>query len=312
MEADGNSDAAQGVEVARLESMRLTKHHGLGNDFLVAPADSLPEDASARAREICNRTRGVGADGLLWALPGDPSVGTDVTMVLFNADGTRAEMSGNGVRCLAQAIIERDVSGRTGAVGIPDPTSRATGGGDRRGEPDGRRELRIGTDAGVRTVWIEASDDRAMIRARVDMGPIGPGPELGSIDHSGGSRFVTLEVGNPHLVVDVPDAGSVDVSRHGGELSRAAGGMNVEFVSLRPGGGGIDMRVWERGVGETQACGTGACAAAHAAHRWGLVDDREVRVFMPGGDVVVELGEVAMLTGPAVRIADIEYDWDHG
>ncbi|WP_419917737.1 diaminopimelate epimerase [Candidatus Poriferisocius sp.] len=288
--------------------MRLTKHHGLGNDFLVAMVDSLPEDASARAREVCHRTRGVGADGLLWGLPGDPAMGTDATMVLFNADGTRAEMSGNGIRCLAQAIVESGHDGVAQAIveSGHDGVSQAIVESGHDGV------LRIGTDAGVRTVWIEATEDRGMIRARVDMGPIGPGPELASIDYSGGLRFMTVEVGNPHLVVEVADAGSMNVSWDGYELSRAAGGINVEFVSRRAGDQGIDMRVWERGVGETQACGTGACAAAHAAQEWGLVDGREVSVFMLGGEVVVELDETAVLTGPAVRIATIDHGGNNG
>ncbi|WP_419926717.1 diaminopimelate epimerase [Candidatus Poriferisocius sp.] len=263
--------------------MQLTKHHGLGNDFLVALPEALPADAPAMAQAMCHRTRGVGADGLILGLPGDPVSGTDVTMVLFNADGSRAEMSGNGIRCLAQAYVLQ--------------------GG--RGRARGGLELRIGTDAGVRTVQVDPAHDPAAIQARVDMGPVsaGPGPE--SIGYPDGLRCATADVGNPHLVIQVPDARGVDAALDGAELSRRAGGVNVEFISPHADGRGIDLRVWERGVGATEACGTGACAAAQAAHNWGLVGS-VVAVSMPGGDVVVELGDTAVLVGPAVFIATVD------
>ena len=135
-------------------AMRLTKHHGLGNDFLVALAEALPTDAPALAQAVCNRTRGVGGDGLIFGLPGDHGASTDVTMVLFNADGSRAEMSGNGIRCLAQAVVQHEDRGQS-------------------------RELRIGTDAGIRTVRVEPADDPATIQARVDMGPVRAGVGVG-------------------------------------------------------------------------------------------------------------------------------------
>ena len=266
--------------------MRLTKHHGLGNDFLIALIDALPADASTMAESACHRTRGVGADGLIFGLPGDAGAGTDVTMVLFNADGSRAEMSGNGIRCLAQAFVQHDDSGTS-------------------------RELSIGTDAGIRTVSIESTADPTLVQARVDMGPIGAGPNLedGEVtrylrNHGFADHFFTADVGNPHLVVGVNDVQQIDVARSGSELCRLAGGINVEFISATT--AGIDMRVWERGVGVTEACGTGACAAAQAAHQWGLVGP-VVSVSMPGGDVVVNLGDTAVLAGPSQYIATVDY-----
>ena len=263
------------------KAMQLTKHHGLGNDFLIALADAIPNGAPATAQAVCHRTRGVGADGLIFGLPGDPEAGTDVAMVLFNADGSRAEMSGNGIRCLAQAVVRRDGCGQGG-------------------------ELRIGTDGGVRFVAIEPTDDPEVVQIRVDMGPITPGPELASIAYPEALRFATADVGNPHLVIHVADVGTVDVAAVGDELSRLAGGINVEFIAPRPDGQGIDMRVWERGVGVTEACGTGACAAAHVAHHWGLTGP-QVPVSMPGGNVAVQLGETAVLVGPATYIASVDY-----
>lgn len=267
--------------------MRLTKHHGLGNDFLIALADALPADAPAMAEAVCHRTRGVGADGLIFGLPGDAGTGADVTMALFNADGTRAEMSGNGIRCMAQAFVQHDDRGTD-------------------------RELSIGTDAGIRTVSVESTVDPTVVQARVDMGPIGAGPDLegGEVvhylrSHGFADHFATADVGNPHLVVGVHDVYQIDVARNGSELSRLAGGINVEFISAAA-ADGIDMRVWERGVGVTEACGTGACAAAQAAHEWGLVGP-VVSVSMPGGDVVVNLGDTAVLAGPSQYIATVDY-----
>lgn len=267
-------------------TMQLTKHHGLGNDFLIALADALPADAPALAEAACHRTRGVGADGFIFGLPGDAGANTDVTMVLFNADATRAEMSGNGIRCLAQAFVLHDDRGSN-------------------------RELSIGTDAGIRTVSVESTEDPTVVQARVDMGPIGAGPDLevGEVadylrNHGFADHFSTADVGNPHLVVGVHDVHQIDVARNGSELSRVAGGINVEFISATS--GGIDMRVWERGVGVTEACGTGACAAAQAAHQRGMVGP-VVSVSMPGGDVTVELGDTAVLVGPAEYIATVNY-----
>ncbi len=275
-----------GPRTCQTGTMQLAKHHGLGNDFLIALADALPADAPATAEAACHRTRGVGADGLIFGLPGDAGAGTDATMVLFNADGTRAEMSGNGIRCLAQAVVRRDARGSN-------------------------RELSIGTDAGIRAVSVEPTEDPTVVQVRVDMGLIGPGPDLeeGEVvqylrNHGFADHFSSADVGNPHLVVAVHDVHQIDVARNGSELSRLAGGINVEFIGAAA--GGIEMRVWERGVGVTEACGTGACAAAHAAHRWGLTGT-VVQVSMPGGDVTVELGETAVLVGPAAFIAAVEY-----
>jgi len=262
--------------------MRMSKHHGLGNDFLIALAGALPADAPAMARAVCHRTRGVGADGLIFGLPGDAGAGTDVTMVLFNADGTRAEMSGNGIRCLAQAVSQQDSRYKAG-----------------RG-----LELRIATDGGIRAVQVVPSDEACEVEAYVSMGPVSSGVELESIDYADGLRFATADVGNPHLVVEVASVEEVDVATDGARLAETASGINVEFISAAA--DGIDMRVWERGVGVTQACGTGACAAAHVAHQWGMADS-PVRVSMPGGSVAVQLGDTVLLAGPAEYIATVEY-----
>lgn len=267
-----------------MQLVRLTKHHGLGNDFLVALVDSEDDarvyDADL-ARHVCHRTRGVGADGLIVGLR-QPDAHHDLRMTLFNADGSRAEISGNGIRCLAQAELNcRDARSA---------------------------DLRIVTDAGLRVVAVRASDDPLTVEASVTMGRITeratvpappPGYDIG--------KSATADIGNPHWVVLVDDAWAVDLARLGPQFERAGGGLNVEFIAPTAGtADAIDLAVWERGVGITEACGSGAAAAAFVAHRWGLVG-AEVTVHMPGGAARVVLeGAEATLVGPSVFIAEVE------
>jgi diaminopimelate epimerase len=260
--------------------LTLTKHHGLGNDFLVAfdpPVDDLP----ALAQRLCHRTRGVGADGLLVGTAAD---GFAARMVLYNADGSRAEMSGNGIRCFAQAIARR-----RGDLG----------------------EQTILTDAGPRRVEVRPTEDLLTILATVDMGPVGELPEppgWSAIGTNPDRPVAHLDVGNPHTVVAVDDVGAVDLL----VLGRQVPDINLEIIAPGPERDAITMRVHERGAGITEACGTGAAAAAWAATDWGLVDrtSGELTVHMDGGDARVALhvpspGRVS-LTGPAAFVATIE------
>lgn len=268
----------------------LTKHHGLGNDFLVLVGDHPGSDGdgvAAFARAVCDRRRGIGADGLLLARPVDrDDADADVSMTLFNADGSRAEMSGNGIRCFAQAVVD----GGLAPAGI----------------------LRVATDAGLRVVDVEPSDASGLAAIRVDMGVAKlDSIPLGTIGSAG--RVRTVDVGNPHVVIE-GDPRTVDLTVLGPEVEgpymASSGGINVEVIAPA-GPGAIDMVVWERGVGITQACGTGATAAALVAHRWGLVGPR-VEVRQPGGSSVVEIaddeGDTAGVTliGPSQFIARIE------
>ena len=255
--------------------MHLAKYHGLGNDFLVLLDEigATPADA-ALARALCDRRTGVGADGLIWV--GPPSDGADVSMTLHNADGSRAEMSGNGIRCLAHALA------RSRGVDAIDVT--------------------VATDAGVRRVEVRPTDDARTVEVRVDMGDVteASAPELGL----GAKDVLGASVGNPHAVALFAERRGLDAAADGfTSIDR-----NVEFVLAGPGDGELTMRVVERGVGETLACGTGACAAAWAARRWGLAGDT-VTVHMTGGSAVVELGSPVHLIGPSVHIADVEVPW---
>lgn len=263
-----------------MTDISLTKHHALGNDFLVAfHPDAV--DLPALARRLCDRRRGIGADGLL---VGEDVPGRPVRMWLYNADGSRAEMSGNGIRCFAQALAERR-------------------GGDLSPQL-------ILTDAGERLVTLARGRSTDEIEASVDMGAVAAieAPEEWQLVGADPLRPVShLSVGNPHAVVGVEDVTVVDLLAIGAVVPM----VNVEVVEPGPELGAITMRVHERGAGITEACGTGACASAWAAVQWGLVPASvsEIVVHMDGGDAKVRLDEPhpghVTLVGPAVKVADI-------
>ena len=269
--------------------IRLTKLDATGNTFLVLvdPA-SEHELTPAEVQALCGRERGVGADGVIRILPGRD--GADLVMELINADGGRAEMSGNGMRCLA-AVAERDrlVSGM---------------------------RFTVATDAGVKVVeWAETSE---RLYARVDMGavsfdpseiplavdsPFGLKAEVEGTIYEGDAAGM----GNPHLVLFVDDPLKVPVERHGPRLehdTRFPHRVNVEWIHVET-PELLRMRVWERGVGETRSCGTGACAAAAVARRRGLVAEL-VRVEVPGGLLTVEMDGTIWLGGPVAFVGEIE------
>ncbi len=258
--------------------MRLRKYHGLGNDFLILfDLDGAQPVDAATAAAVCDRHRGVGADGLIRVTAGADA--SDVTMELRNADGGRAETSGNGLRCLAKAVVD------AGLVAGPDLVI-STDVGDRRATvgADGY----VSVDMGHVAVVERKSQ-------RTDLGP----------EAAGWSGFA--DAGNPHAVFGVDDPDKVDIVADGGAWDRhCPGGTNVEYVLVGPEPDGLTMRVWERGVGETLSCGSGACAAAVVAHDLQLVGDRVV-VHQPGGDLVVDLsGDTVVLTGPTEFVCRVE------
>jgi len=273
--------------------MQVSKLHATGNDFLVVAALAGDAPGAEVARALCDRHRGVGADGLLTLLPG--ARGADATMELRNADGGIAEMSGNGARCLAWVAV------RDGLVR-----------GDR---------LVLDTGAGRREVelWVE---DGQLRNATVDMGPVTFDPAEIPIDaespfgvqvsyHGVEYEGDAAGVGNPHLVLFVDDVGAARVVQHGPHLERDERfpkGVNVEFVAPAE-TDGLEMRVWERGVGETLSCGTGACAAAAVAHHRGLVGE-QVLVHVRGGDLKVTLSQTVLLGGPVEHLFDVDVDVD--
>lgn len=271
--------------------MRVSKLHGTGNDFLVtaASAGTAPDDAVARA--LCDRNRGVGADGLITLLPGRD--GADCGMELRNADGGIAEMSGNGLRCLAWVAV-REGLGRNDT-------------------------LVVDTDGGRRTAQLDVVDGE-LRSATVDMGPVTFEPaeipldapsafDLEATYHGTTYHGDAAGIGNPHLVLLVDDVPSARVTQHGPHLEvdeRFPNRTNVEFVQVLD-RGRLRMRVWERGVGETLSCGTGVCASAAVARRRGLVDDTLV-VEVPGGEHTVALGETVLLGGDVQHVFDVDVD----
>jgi diaminopimelate epimerase len=259
--------------------LHLSKHHGAGNDFLVViDFDDRSPVEPALVRALCHRHLGLGADGVIRVLAGRD--GTDLTMELQNADGSPAEMSGNGIRCLAQAAVDAGL--------VAPPT------------------FSVWTPAGVRTLDYRPGVQPGAADASVDMGRAELGPEQSP--PAPAIRARQVDMGNPHLVLLVPDPAEVDVVGLGGRLeAEHPGGINVEFIGTGP-GQGLTLRVWERGAGETQACGTGSAAAAAAAHHWGLVGE-EVDVHNPGGALRVTLGsEGIRLAGPVRKVAAIDVD----
>jgi diaminopimelate epimerase len=262
-----------------MTQLTLRKYHGNGNDFLVV-FDPPEVDLPALARRLCDRHRGIGADGLL---VGEPAAGHTARMTVYNADGTRPEMCGNGIRCFAQDMAQRNATL----------------------EPQ-----RILTDAGTMVITLDPTEDGAVIEAAVDMGPVAviAAPanwaELGAdplrpISHLG--------LGNPHSVVAVGAVAGIDLEA----LGRIVPTVNLEIVEAGPEADAITMRVHERGVGITEACGTGACASAWAASAWGLVPatTTEILVHMDGGDVRVRLHDPApgrvTLVGPAQFVGTV-------
>ena len=256
--------------------LTLTKHHGAGNDFLVlVDLDDRSGLTTDVVRALCDRRFGVGADGVIRILAG--SGGSDLTMDLTNADGSTAEMTGNGMRCMAQAAV------RAGLVRPPTFT--------------------VATLAGVRTVeFRDSGPTGGPDWASVDLGTARLGPERAPAFAEQRARVV--DVGNPHLVLLGGDPAGIEVVEQGTKLQgEFPDGVNVEFVALGPGPDALTLRVFERGVGETLACGTGTAAAAAAARAWGLVGNT-VEVHNPGGTLRVELRADADAGAGAADAAD--------
>ena len=291
--------------------MHLTKHHVFGNDFLVGLETGDGPCPPGWVRALCNRTGGVGADGIMWARPtDDPGAAAGrggergerplrAAMRLFNADGGEAEVSGNGLACLAQALTLR--AGRDAAEVVI-----ATIAGDRRvvignsrfadADDTGAGFGRIRSRAGIH-LGRPSEDGEQTRRAETLLAELAP-----VVVRSG-----WVSVGNPHVVALLDDAAALEalpLEPAGAEMQQRFGPVNFEAVAVLD-RARVRMRVWERGVGVTSACGSGAAAVAWRLHRWGLVDE-VVEVEMPGGAAEVATGSGVELRVPVIYVADIE------
>src|SRR5437870_804102 len=274
--------------------MRFTKMHGAGNDYVYIDCfrNPMPHDPAGLSRAISDRHFGVGGDGLILICPSDKA---DARMRMFNADGTEAEMCGNGVRCVAKYVHDHGL--------VRKPT------------------LTIETGRGVLTLELEVSG--GLVRqVRVDMGepileaariptalPGNPPVETALPGHA--LKVTCVSLGNPHCVTFVDEITDQLVLGVGPQVERDAAfprRTNVEFVRVnRP--DDIAMRVWERGSGETLACGTGACAVAVAGALTGRTG-RQITAHLPGGDLQLHWSESdnhVYMTGPAEEVFSGEW-----
>ncbi len=267
-------------------NLRFAKMHGLGNDFMVIDRVTQNLEIEPEAvRRWANRRTGIGFDQLLTLeFPTDPDA--DFWFRIYNADGTPAEQCGNGARCIAQFVRRQNLSPKT--------------------------ELELQTEGGrIRTLLLDQS-------VRVDMGIPSTHPddvpfeaERDQLSHvfeldGCACELIPVSMGNPHGVLFVDNAATADVPGLGGALSvhsRFPQGANIGFCELVD-RGFVRLRVYERGVGETLACGTGACAAVVAGRMQGKLDE-SVKVSLPGGKVRIAWkgpGAPVRMTGPAAMV----------
>jgi diaminopimelate epimerase len=274
----------------------FTKMHGCGNDFICVDGFECPvDDPKAMAVALCKRRTGVGGDGLILI---EPSAVADARMRVFNVDGSEGLMCGNGIRCVGRYLFER------------------------RGV---ERAMKIETISGIKTLMVEQGGGGAAT-VHVEMGKAAFSPALIPVKLGGEAvvnhpvrigarevRITCVSMGNPHCVVFGSDPDALDLGAVGPQFERHAifpDGVNAEFVQV-VGKNALKMRVWERGCGETLACGTGACAAAAAAVKNGLCDgDAPICVDLRGGELVITVGDGGVrMAGPAAFVFDGAVAW---
>lgn len=275
--------------------MRFAKMHGAGNDYIyVSGWDETVKPYLTRlgelSRRLSDRHFGIGGDGLIAILPSEVA---DVRMRMFNGDGSEGAMCGNGIRCVGKYVYDRGIC---------------------RSNP-----LRVETLSGTKTLLLLIGEDGKVEQARVDMGAPDFTPGRVARESDGNpvvikadDRVFTLHcvsMGNPHAVTFVDDVAGLSIAHYGRILEHSEhfpDRANIEFVQVLS-GDRIRMRVWERGSGETMACGTGACAAAVTCAKLGLTG-RSVRVTLSGGQLFIKWQEdgSVTLTGPAVHAFDGE------
>lgn len=271
--------------------LNFTKMHGLGNDFIIVNLfTEISMNFQGVAKRLCDRRFGIGADGVI-LITRPASKENQLKMVIYNSDGSEADMCGNGMRCFARYAFDK------GLVNSP--------------------EFKVETKAGIIIPRVQLANDK-FTGVRVNMGKPRFKPEEVPIKLEGLEvinqearinntvyRINAISMGNPHCVIFCEDVNNIPLEVIGSAMETDPifpAKANIEFAQVlntRE----VRMRVWERGAGITQACGTGACATAIAAAKNGLTD-REVTVHLPGGDLFIEWAEdgVVYMTGPAVYV----------
>ena len=280
--------------------MRFAKMHGAGNDYVyVNGFAEAVADPAALAQAVSNRQFGIGSDGLILILPSEVA---DVRMRMFNADGSEAEMCGNGIRCVAKYAYDHGLVTN--------------------------KEIRVETGAGVKPLQLFTNAADKVERVRVNMGqPVlkrsripmaGPEAEqvvaesLAVLDRT--FAITCVSMGNPHCVIFVDDVDAFPVELYGPAIENHPSfprRINVEFVQVLS-SGEVRQRTWERGAAETLACGTGACAAVVTGILRGLVKT-PVRVHTRGGELEIAWagpGAPVLMTGPAVTVFEGEMELD--
>ncbi|MDO5702114.1 MAG: diaminopimelate epimerase [Lachnospiraceae bacterium] len=274
--------------------MRFTKMHGIGNDYVyVDGSREHIKDPEAAARFVSDRHFGIGSDGLIIINPSDCA---DFAMDMYNADGSRGRMCGNGIRCVGKYVYDHGLTDKT--------------------------RIDVETLSGIKTLDLTVGEDGKVKMVRVDMGapiltpediPVRvPGDNAIIADvpaYFGGRKYkiTCVSMGNPHCVVfEERDLSELDLKDIGPDFENSEifpERVNTEFVRIIS-RDCAEMRVWERGSGETWACGTGACAAAVAAMLNGYTD-RTVNMKLLGGDLLIEWDETTgrvFMTGPAEEV----------
>ena len=274
--------------------IKFTKMHGLGNDYVYIDAiNQKIENESSLAKFVSNRHFGIGSDGLILICKSEIA---DFKMRMFNSDGSEAEMCGNGIRCVGKFVYDKGLTNKT--------------------------TVKIETLAGIKTLILNIKEGKVET-ARVDMGePIleaekipvisteNPVKNLELEAENKKFKFTCVSMGNPHAITIVENTKEFDVEKYGKilEVDKAfPKKANIEFAQIID-KENIKMRVWERGAGETLACGTGACATAVACNLNGLTD-RKVNIELLGGTLNIEWNETdnhVYMTGPAVTVFDGE------
>lgn len=276
--------------------MKFTKMHGIGNDYIYVDCtkEVLP-NPEATARLVSDRHKGIGSDGLILIKSSDQA---DFEMAMYNADGSYGEMCGNGIRCVAKYVYDNGMTDKT--------------------------DLRVISGGAIKHLKLTVADGK-VTQVRVNMGE--PVLEPSRIPVVGTGKAVVAEpirvagqmydmtcvsMGNPHAVVFMDDVKNLKIQEIGPKFEnhrQFPERINTEFVRVID-RKNLEMRVWERGSGETLACGTGACAAAVAAVLNGYAD-REVVVYLLGGDLRISWSEednCVYMTGPAATVFQGEVD----